>query len=107
MYGTWNLFLEEIKRRASGQSSSENAQAAKAAIMILQICAFFHHSNISRDIFQSAAEKSRKKNIKSKVAKKLLLASTYWIILCFHWMMMVIGMILFLDKELVSFCTFP
>ena len=76
MYGTWNLFLEEIKRRASGQSSSENAQAAKAAIMILQICAFFHHSNISRDIFQSAAEKSRKKNIKSKVAKKLLLAST-------------------------------
>jgi GTPase SAR1 family protein len=59
VYGTWDLSFKEIKKRASGQSSAGDAQAAHAAILILQICAFYHHSFISKDIFRSAAEKSR------------------------------------------------
>ena len=58
VYGTWDLSFKEIKRRASGQSSAGDAHASNAAILILQICAFYHHSNISKDIFRSAAEKS-------------------------------------------------
>ena len=57
VYGTWDLSFEEIRRRARGQSSAR--YPALAAILILQICAFYHHSNISKDIFQSAAEESR------------------------------------------------
>ena len=72
VYGTWDLSFGEIKKRASGQSSAGDAQAAHAAILILQICAFYHHSNISKDIFRSAAEESREHN--SKVARELPLA---------------------------------
>ena len=71
VYGTWDLSLKEIKKRAGGQSSDANAQAAKAAILILGICAFYHHSNISEDIFQSAAEESGKYVVDSEIAKKL------------------------------------
>ena len=49
-------------------------QAAHAAIIILHICAFYHHSNISKDIFRSAAEESRKHVVDSKVDEKLPLA---------------------------------
>ena len=74
VYGTWDLSFEEIKKRASGQSSARDAQAAHAAILILQICAFYHYSNISKDIFRSAAEESRDHVVDSKVAEKLPLA---------------------------------
>ena len=50
------------------------AQAAYAAILILQICAFYNHSNISKDIFQSAAEESREHVVDNKVAEDLPLA---------------------------------
>ena len=56
MYGTWDLSFKEIEKR--GKSTTGNAQAAQAAILILQICAFYHHSNISKKIFQSAVEKT-------------------------------------------------
>src|SRR5271155_478778 len=56
VYGTWDLSMKEIEKRAGGQSDDGNAQAAQAAILILKICAFYHHSNISEKIFQSAAE---------------------------------------------------
>ena len=56
VYGTWDLSLKEIKKRADGQSDIGSAQAAQAAILILHICAFYHHNNISKYIFQSAAE---------------------------------------------------
>ena len=71
VYGTWDLSFKEIEKRAGGQLSGGNAQAAKAAILILGICAFYHHSNISEDIFQSAAEESGKYVIDSEIAKKL------------------------------------
>jgi tetratricopeptide (TPR) repeat protein len=72
VYGTWDLSFKEIKKMASGQSSTGDAQAAHAAILILQICAFYHHSNISKDIFRSAAEESRE--VDSEVAENLPLA---------------------------------
>jgi tetratricopeptide (TPR) repeat protein len=71
VYGTWDLSLKQIEQRASGQSTTGNAQAAQAAILILQICAFYHHSNISKEIFRSAAEKSRKHDVDTEVAEKL------------------------------------
>ena len=49
VYGTWDLSFKEIERRAGGQSCDGNAQAAKAAILILGICAFYHHSNIIKN----------------------------------------------------------
>ena len=54
VYGTWDLSFKEMEKRV--ESTTGNAQAAQAAILILQICAFYHRSNISKDIFQSAAE---------------------------------------------------
>ena len=79
VYGTWNLSLKEIEKRAGGQSTTGDAQearAAQAAILILQIYAFYHHSNISKDIFQSSAQKSRKYVVNSEAAKKLPQAVT-------------------------------
>ena len=70
VYGTWDLSFKEIERRA-GESGTEKAKAAQAAILILQICAFYHHNNISKEIFQSAAEESRKQIFDSDVAQKL------------------------------------
>ena len=69
VYGTWNLSFKEIEKRASGQGSK--AQAAQAAILILHICAFYHYSHISKEIFRSAAEQSKKHVVDSDVAKKL------------------------------------
>ena len=71
MYGTWDLSLKEIKKRADGQSGVRNAQAAEAAVLILHICAFYHHNNISKHMFRSAAEESHIYVVKGKVANKL------------------------------------
>ena len=71
VYGAWDLSFKEIEKRASGQSSGGDAQAAKAAILILGICAFYHHSDISEDIFRSAAEESGKYVADSKIANNL------------------------------------
>jgi Tetratricopeptide repeat len=79
VYGTWDLSFKEIENRAKEQFTTENTQgvqAAQAAILILQICAFYHHSDISKDIFQSAAEQSRKYTMDSEVAEKLPQAIT-------------------------------
>jgi hypothetical protein len=76
VYGTWDLSFKEIERRTRGKSNTGDEQAAQAAILILQICAFYHHSNISKDIFRSAAEESRKVVIDSNVAEKLPYAIT-------------------------------
>jgi len=74
VYGTWDLSFKEIERRAGGQC--RNAQAAQAAILILRICAFYHHSNISKDIFRSAAEESRNYVVDSKAVEQLLQATS-------------------------------
>ena len=71
VYGTWDLSLKEIKKRADGQSGVGHVKGAQAAIQILHICAFYHHSNISRDIFQSAAEESHRYVVDGEVANEL------------------------------------
>ena len=38
VYGTWDLSFKEMKKRAGGQSTVGDAQAAHTAILILQIC---------------------------------------------------------------------
>ena len=76
VYGTWDLSFKEIEKRASGHSTSEDAQAAQAAILILQICAFYHHTSISKDIFRSAAEEAIKRDVNSDRFKKLPQAIT-------------------------------
>ena len=70
VYGTWDLSLKEIKKRAS-VGNSQAAKNANAAILILGICAFYHHTNISDDIFQSAAEESGKDATDGEIAIKL------------------------------------
>ena len=54
----------------------KDAQAAQAAILILQICAFYHHTGISKDIFQSAAEEATKQDVNSDIFRKLPWAVT-------------------------------
>ena len=92
VYGTWDLSRKEIERRAVGKSTTGNAQeaqAAQAAMLILGICAFYHHSNIYRVIFQSAAERSREYAIDSEVAEKLPITLLDHTLLCLdnngHW----------------------
>ena len=75
VYETFDLSFQEIKRRASGQSSAGDAQASHVAILILQICAFFHHNNISKDIFRSAAEESRDHVVDSEEKLPLAMSS--------------------------------
>ena len=70
VYGTWDLSFKQIQQRANGESTG-NAQAAQTAILILQICAFYHHSNISKEIFRSAAEQFEKYDVNSERARKL------------------------------------
>ena len=76
VYGTWDVSFEEIEKRADGNSTPEGAQAAQAAILILKICAFYHHTSISEDLFQSAAEESIKQDVNSDSFKKLPQAVT-------------------------------
>ena len=75
VYGTWDLSFKQIEQRASGQSTGD-VQAAQTAILILQICAFYHHSNISTEIFQYPAEESRNHKVDHEVAEKLPQAIT-------------------------------
>ena len=75
VYGTWDLSFKEIEKRA-GRHSTSKAQSAKAAILILQICAFYHHTSISKDIFRSAAEEAMKEDVNSDRFRKLPQAVT-------------------------------
>ena len=76
VYGTWDLSFKEIEKRAGGHSTPKDAQAAQAAILILQICAFYHHTSISKDIFRSAAEEAIKQDVNSDRFRKLPQAVT-------------------------------
>ena len=76
VYGTWDLSFKEIEKRAGGHCNPKHVQAAKTAILILQICAFYHHTSISKDIFRSAAEEAKKRNFSSDRHTKLPQAVT-------------------------------
>ena len=71
VFGTWDLSFKEIEKRVDSHSTPKDAQAAQAAILILQICAFYHHTSISKDIFRSAAEEVKKQDVSSDRFEKL------------------------------------
>jgi hypothetical protein len=75
VYGTWDLSFKQIQQRANGQSTG-NAQAAQTAILILQICAFYHHSSISKEIFRSAAEEFKNYDVDDVLIRKMPYAFT-------------------------------
>jgi len=54
VYGTWELSFEEIHQRAKGDDS-QKAEAAKSAMFLLAIFAFFHFDGITEEIFSYAA----------------------------------------------------
>ncbi|KAF8161533.1 hypothetical protein B0H34DRAFT_796307 [Crassisporium funariophilum] len=75
VYGTWELSYKEIEMRAAATTSDIFKQlAAQNALAILQICAFYHHDNITEDIFCNAAELSRKRDIAKEESRGLPLA---------------------------------
>ena len=76
VYETWDLSFKEIEKRAGGHSTPKDAQAAHAAILIFQICSFYHHTNISKDIFRSAAEEAMKQDVGSDRFRNLPQAFT-------------------------------
>ena len=55
VYTTWNMSYMAIHADASGTSDLPQAQAAKCAIMLLELFAFLHHENISEEIMRRAA----------------------------------------------------
>jgi len=63
VYETWDLSFYEIERR---RTSSQDGEAAHAAILILQTAAFFHHEHILEAIFRKAST-----SLNSKYYKKL------------------------------------
>ena len=55
VYETWDLSFCEIESRAKTRTSSQDGEAAHAAILILQTAAFFHHENILEAMFRTAS----------------------------------------------------
>ena len=54
VYGTWELSFKEIQQRAKSDDS-QKAEAAKTAMFLLAIFAFFHFDGITEEIFSYAA----------------------------------------------------
>ena len=64
-YGTWDISMKEIKGMAENGVGHE-ALAAKSAIKLLRIFAFFNHENIPEELFQNAAENYMKRNVEEE-----------------------------------------
>src|SRR6266704_2630000 len=54
-YGTWEISIKEIERRATNNSGWQG-MAAQSALMLFRIFAFFHHEGISEDIFRNVGQ---------------------------------------------------
>ena len=54
VYGTWELSYQEIQKRAQSDDSHK-ANAAKSAMLLLELFSFFHHEGITEKIFSYAA----------------------------------------------------
>ena len=55
VYASWDLSHQAIELMASGKSPLQTVTAAKDALEILKLFAFFHYGNISEEIFERAA----------------------------------------------------
>ncbi|KAF8990417.1 hypothetical protein BDQ17DRAFT_1371921 [Cyathus striatus] len=53
VYGTWEISFQKLQRMSE---ASTDATVAKYAIIIINICAFFHYMNIPLQIFERAAK---------------------------------------------------
>src|ERR1700759_3118572 len=54
-YGTWEISMHEIERKATNNSGWQQ-RAAQSALMLFRIFAFFHHEGISEDILRVAGQ---------------------------------------------------
>ena len=54
VYGTWELSFKEIQKRAESDNA-HRANAAKSAMLLLNLFPFFHHEGITEEIFSYAA----------------------------------------------------
>ena len=66
IYETWELSYKEIKQKAESDNSRK-ANAAKSALLLLELFPFFHHQEITEEIFSYAALTKDKKNANSKL----------------------------------------
>ena len=73
VYETWELSYKEIKQQADSDDSHK-ANAANTAMIILELFPFFHHQEITEEIFSYAAlaEDTKKSNSKLPLASSLL-----------------------------------
>ncbi|KAF8348423.1 hypothetical protein F5887DRAFT_914874 [Amanita rubescens] len=62
-YGTYEISMKEIEARAAQKRDPAKAIVAESAIAVYQIIAFLHHENIPEELFKSAAENYKKRNI--------------------------------------------
>ena len=54
VYGTWELSYREIQKRAESDDPHK-VNAAKSAMLLLELFSFFHHEGITEEIFSYAA----------------------------------------------------
>ncbi|KAF8630020.1 hypothetical protein AX15_003152, partial [Amanita polypyramis BW_CC] len=74
-YGTWEISMQEIEKRASMGTGPE-ALAAQSAITLHKVFAFLHNDNISEEIFRNAAKNYMKRDIKEEEKLGLPLSIT-------------------------------
>ena len=60
VYGTWELSYKEIQKRAESDDP-HRANAANSAMLLLNLFPFFHHEEITEEIFSYAALQEDKK----------------------------------------------
>ncbi|KAF2834882.1 FabD/lysophospholipase-like protein [Patellaria atrata CBS 101060] len=56
VYTAWDISYDTLKSFAKGSKDSTKCQDAKAALQILNLCAFWHNEGIMEEIFRRAAE---------------------------------------------------
>jgi hypothetical protein len=74
VYGAWELSFKEIEQRAKSDDS-QRAEAAKSAMFLLAIFAFFHFDGITEEIFSYAATQEYEENEDNEQRSDLPLAS--------------------------------
>ncbi|KAF8347366.1 hypothetical protein F5887DRAFT_1281075 [Amanita rubescens] len=69
-YGTWEISMKEIESRATSGSGPESL-AAQSAVILYKYFAFMHHDGISEEIFKTAAENYKKRDIEKEKSLRL------------------------------------
>ena len=72
VYVTWELSYKEIQQRAKSDDSHK-ANAAKSAMLLLELFSFFHHEEISEKIFSNAALQKDEKTFDTELLASSML----------------------------------